>query len=61
MNYDQECAFEDILEERGIELDAMSDAEVEGEFARQFGQLPGPAILRFDMIERLLTKLRSEQ
>ena len=54
------CEQEDALAERGIELDAMTDEQLESEYANQFGQSRGHAIGRFDIIELLLNKLRHE-
>jgi len=60
MNYDLDDTADDAHVERQIQLDAMSDPEIEREYERQFRQLPSRSSTRFDMIEGLLAKLAAE-
>ena len=48
------CELDDAHAERYIELDALSDEQLELEYAKGLRQPGDPSVGRFDMIEWLL-------
>ena len=49
--------IEEAIAELHIALEAMTDEQIEAEYAENFGE-PGLPMGRFDMTERLLSKLQ---
>ena len=48
------CELDEAHAERFIELDAMSDEQLEREYLQRLRQPSDPSVSRFDMIESLL-------